>query len=87
MKTKIITVSVQEDVEERFRKLAGATYGRHKGYLGKAITEAMKEWENKKKQSDVNARALEMLRKGFKMGKWKFNRDEIYAERFKRFKQ
>lgn len=69
MKTKTITISVQEDVEERFRKLAGATYGRHKGYLGKAMTEAMKEWENKKSYTDVNARALEMLRKGFKMGK------------------
>ena len=84
MQTKTITISVKRDVEERFRKLAGATYGKHKGYLGKAVTEAMIEWEKKKKTTDVNARALEMLRKGFKMGKWKFNRDEIYAERFKR---
>lgn len=68
MGTKTITVNVKEDVEERFRKLASATYGRRKGYLGKAITEAMIEWEKKKIASDVNARALEMLRKGFKMG-------------------
>lgn len=79
MKTKTITVSVQEDVEERFRRLAGATYGKHKGYLGKAITEAMMEWEKKKLSTDVNARALETLRKGFKMGKitWK-SRDELH---------
>lgn len=69
MKTKIITVSVQEDVEGRFRKLAGATYGKHKGYLGKAVTEAMTTWVEKKERSDVNVRALEMLEKGFKMGK------------------
>lgn len=68
MKTKVITVSVQEDVEERFRKLAGIAYGKHKGYLGKAITEAMKEWEKRKKETDVNARALEMLKKGFNLG-------------------
>jgi len=68
MKTKIITVSVGEDVEERFRKIASATYGKRKGYLGKALTEAMIEWENKKKEVDVNARALEMLRKGFDLG-------------------
>ncbi len=83
MKTKTITISVQRDVEERFRRLAGTAYGRHKGYLGKAVTEAMQEWERKKMETDVNVRALEMLKKGFKMGKWKFNREELYAERFK----
>lgn len=79
MQTKTITISVKRDVEERFRKLAGATYGKHKGYLGKAITEAMIEWEKKKLSTDVNVRALEMLRKGFKMGKitWK-SRDELH---------
>lgn len=79
MRTKTITVSIQEDVEERFRKLAGVTYGKHKGYLGKAITEAMKEWEKKQIKTDVNARALEKLRRGFKMGKitWK-RRDELH---------
>ena len=79
MKTKVITISVQKDVEERFRRLAGTAYGRHKGYLGKAVTEAMQEWERKKMESDVNVRALEMLKKGFKMGKitWK-KRDELH---------
>lgn len=84
MATKTITVNVEKDVEERFRRLAGATYGKRKGYLGKAITEAMEEWERKKAQVDVNARALELLETGVKMKKWKFNRGEIYAERFKR---
>jgi len=68
MKTKTITVSVEEDVEERFRKLASATYGKRKGYLGKALTDAMREWEKKKKEVDVDARALEILRKGFNLG-------------------
>ena len=79
MKTKTITVNVEEDVEEKFRKLASVTYGRRKGYLGKALTEAMREWERKKAETDVNARAIEMLRKGFKMGKitWK-SRDELH---------
>jgi len=78
MRTKTITVNVEEDVEERFRKLASATYGKRKGYLGKALTEAMKEWEKRKKY-DPNVRALEMLRRGFKMGKitWK-SRDELH---------
>lgn len=67
MKTRTITVSVEEDVEKRFRKVASATYGKRKGYLGKALTEAMRAWEKNKKE-DVNMRALEMLNKGFSMG-------------------
>ena len=79
MKTKTITVSVAEDVEERFRRLASATYGKKKGYLGKAITEAMKEWENKKEKNDVIAKSLKLLETGIKMGKFKFkSRDELH---------
>lgn len=84
MQTKTITISVKRDVEERFRKLAGAIYGKHKGYLGKAITEAMSTWVQKREQSDVIAKSLKLLETGIKMKKWKFNREEIYGERFKR---
>ena len=84
MQTKTITISVKRDVEERFRKLAGATYGKHKGYLGKAVTEAMDTWLEKKEKTDNIAKSLKLLETGIKMKKWKFNREEIYAERFKR---
>ena len=77
MKTKTITVSVDEETEERFRKVAGAVYGKRKGYLGKAITEAMDGWEKREQGSDVNARAIATLEKGFDMGGLKTrNRDE-----------
>ena len=79
MKTKIITISVDEKTEEEFRKVAGAVYGKKKGYLGKAITEAMDEWEKRKKSTDVTARALAMLEKGFDMGKITYkSRDELH---------
>ena len=79
MRTKTITVSVQEDVEERFRRLAGATYGKHKGYLGKAVTEAMSTWVERKGESDVVAKSLKLLETGIKMGKFKFkSRDELH---------
>lgn len=79
MKTKTITISVQEDVEERFRRLAGATYGKHKGYLGKAVTEAMSTWVERKGGSDVVAKSLKLLETGIKMGKFKFkSRDELH---------
>lgn len=79
MKTKTITISVQEDVEERFRRLAGATYGRHKGYLGKAVTNAMSTWVERKEKSDAVAKSLKLLETGIKMGKFKFkSRDELH---------
>lgn len=86
MKTKIITVSVDEEVERKFRRLASVKYGNGKGYLGKAITEAMLEWERKKSSKDVISKSLQLLETGVETKKWKFNRDEIYAERFKRWK-
>jgi len=79
MKTKTITISVQEDVEERFRRLAGSMYGKHKGYLGKAVTEAMSTWVERKGGSDVVAKSLKLLETGIKMGKFKFkSRDELH---------
>jgi predicted transcriptional regulator len=78
MKTKTITINVEEDVEERFRKLASVIYGKKKGYLGKALTEAMKEWEKKKVETNHVTKAMLLLEKGVKMKKWKFDRDELH---------
>ncbi len=80
MKTRTITISVEADVENRFRKLAGATYGKRKGYLGKALTEAMMEWERNKREN-TNMRALEMLDKGFSMGGLKTKDKSEWHER------
>ena len=78
MRTKTITVNVKEDVEEKFRRLASATYGKHKGYLGKAITEAMSTWLEKREERDAIAKSLKLLETGIKMKKWKFNREELH---------
>ncbi len=43
----VITVSVDDEVEERFRKLVAKKYGRIRGALGVAITEAIKLWIEK----------------------------------------
>ncbi len=75
--TKTITISVDEDTEKSFREAASRRYGRRKGYLGKAITEAMKEWSEKSKES-ADVKFLELLEKGIKMKKWKFNREELH---------
>lgn len=75
--TRTITVSVDEEVEKSFREAAGRRYGKRKGYLGKAITEAMKEWSEKSRES-AEVKFLDLLEKGAGMKKWKFNREELH---------
>ncbi len=43
----VITVSVDDRVEKRFRELVVGKYGRIRGALGVAVTEAMKLWIEK----------------------------------------
>jgi hypothetical protein len=74
---KTMTVNVNEDVANEFRKHASLKYGKKKGYLGRAITEAMKEWSRMRNESLEN-QFLELLEMGIKMKKWKFNRDELH---------
>lgn len=76
--SKTITVNVEEEVDEEFRKQAGLRYGKRKGYLGKALTEAMKEWAKKKEAADLENQMLKLLHEGIKGKKWRFNRSELY---------
>lgn len=78
--TKTITINVNEEVEVKFRKVAKAKYGKKKGYLGRAVTEAIKEWAEKK-EYDPNKHALEMLEKGFNLGGIKMKNRAKWHER------
>ena len=81
MNTKTITVSVEREVEERFRRLARSLYSGKKGYLGKALSEAMREWERRRLESDTVTRTLALLDKGIEMGKFTFRTREQLHER------
>jgi hypothetical protein len=72
-----ITVNVEKEVASEFRRYAAMRYGTKKGHLGKALNEAMVEW-SKNREADVVNEALKLLKKGIKMKKWKFNREELY---------
>jgi len=64
-------------VEEKFRKMAGAKYGRRKGYLGKAFTEAMQTWS--KTENGSVRKAIELLEKGHNSGGLLYkSRDELH---------
>ena len=66
-------------------------YGFTKGSIKKAAEMAIKRWTEtaevgKKEKNDSIVKSLKLLEAGVKLKKWKFNREEIYADRFKRHK-
>jgi hypothetical protein len=36
--SKVVTISVNAAIEEKFRRVARAVHGKNKGFLGKALT-------------------------------------------------
>ena len=79
MVSKTITVSVDAEVEEKFRRTAKAVHGKKKGYLGKALTDAMKVWTREKEQTDNVAATLRLLEEGIDMGIARYrSRDELH---------
>ena len=74
-----MTISVDNDVEQQFRALAQKIYSKKKGYLGNAVTSAMKKWIDEMTQKQISERELKLLENGFDMGKFKFrSREELY---------
>lgn len=73
-----LTLSIDSRTEETFRKSAELKFGKRKGSLGKAASEAFEEWA-KREMLGSEAKMLEMLRTGFELGKikWK-SRDELH---------
>ena len=81
-----ITISVEDEVEKRFRKLASEEYKGKKGYLGDAITKAMKKWVEENEVEERTHRALQRLKKGmYRVGKnYTFRREDAYEERLRK---
>ncbi len=65
---KTITVNIDDKTNLVFRDVAAIKYGEGKGYLGKALTEAMNFWIERNEKSNVDLEAIKMLNKGFRIG-------------------
>ncbi|WP_218778004.1 hypothetical protein [Thermococcus litoralis] len=50
-----MTIVIDDDLEEEFRRLVALKYGTRKGVLGAAISEAIKTWIRKTKKELENA--------------------------------
>ena len=81
MTSRTITVNVDADIEEKFRRTAKAVHGKKKGYLGKALTDAMKAWTTEREQSDNVAATLHLLEKGLDLGVIRYKEREDLHER------
>jgi predicted transcriptional regulator len=79
MVSKTITVSVDSEVEEKFRRTAKTVLGKKKGYLGKALTDAMRVWTREKEQTDNVVATLRLLEEGLDIGVTRYrSRDELH---------
>ena len=75
-----ITVNIKDEVEKEFRAAAIIAHrDDEKGYLEKAVTEAMRRWIEEKRQEKIAKRELKLLEKGFNFGKKLYKtRDELH---------
>jgi len=76
-----ITINVNEAVAKKFRETAAATFGKTKGYLGRAVSEALFTWVNLKREKKESAHMLEILEEGLDLGGVTFSREQLHARR------
>ena len=74
-----ITISVDDDVEKKFRTRAKKIYGERKGALGQAVKEAMDLWVAQKDQQEIARSALALMETGHDLGTRNYRtRDDLH---------
>lgn len=75
-----ITISVDDEVEEKFREKVRKEKGEKKGALGQGITEALDKWIREKEQERTTRELIDLMEEGFEMGEvlWK-KREELHG--------
>lgn len=78
MVNKTITVNIDSEVVDELKKLA-SIQKQKKGFLGRSITEATKQWLEERKQKQISKWLMDKMEKGYDMGRLTIkNRDELY---------
>lgn len=79
MASKVITLSLREDVEKRLREMAMAKYGREKGFISKFLTDMVEKKSLEKEMGDADRRLMQMIERGLSGGGLKkYKREELY---------
>jgi len=73
-----ITVNVSDETADLFRNSVFGAYGKSKGVLGKALTEAMHDWAAKNEYLET---CLKLLQTGKDMGKLLYKKRAELHER------
>jgi len=74
-----ITLSIDDRIEQEFRRLVEEILGKRKGALGEAATEALDLWIRTKTQEEVVRDALELIGKAYHFGARKYtSRRDLY---------
>lgn len=74
-----VTISIDDNTEDRFRSYIYKERGKSKGVLGKAVNEALNKWLEEKKQEKIAEEAIAIMKKGFYSGGYKIkSRDELH---------
>ncbi len=63
-----MTISVDDNVEKKFRAKAKKVHGEQKGALGRAVTEAMDLWVAENDQQEIAQSALALMETGHALG-------------------
>ncbi len=77
-----ITISVDDEMENRFRETVKEEVGVGKGKLGAAVEEALKLWVAKKQEEEIAERQIAWMEKGFQTGKIFFERDDLHERKY-----
>lgn len=68
-------------MEKIFREVVVKEKGIGKGKLGSAVEEALNLWVTERERRYITQRQLQLMEKGFRFGKYKFNREELHERK------
>lgn len=75
----VMTISINDQLNERFREFVKRKFGEEKGVIAKAIQEAINKLMKEDEQNKIAEEMLQLMEEGVGTLKgWKFKREELY---------
>jgi len=75
-----ITISIDDEVERKFRERVKRVHGERKGALGQAAAEALDLWVAEKTQEEIAKTALALMETTYDLGTRHYkSRDDLYG--------